>query len=115
MISFGGEEYYINLENLDSAISVGDPKETVLFKETKVVKDADNKIIGVEETESESELGKQIDASKHDVLRAMIEVVMDYSEELDDTLGVERALDKTPLSFRVAFNTLYEYGVLDKK
>jgi hypothetical protein len=41
---------------------------------------------------------------------------MDGTEETDDTsLGAERALDKTSLSFKIAFNTLFTYGVLKEQ
>jgi hypothetical protein len=46
----------------------------------------------------------------------MIEVLIDYDDEdSDTTLGVERALDKTPLAYKIAFNTLYNYGILKEK
>jgi hypothetical protein len=44
-------------------------------------------------------------------------VVLDYDggEEDDALLGAERALNKTPLSYQIAFNTLLSYGVLKEK
>ena len=45
----------------------------------------------------------------------MIETLIDYDDESDTSMGAERALDKTPLSYKLAFNTLYHYGILKEK
>jgi len=37
---------------------------------------------------------------------------MDYNEELDTSLGADRALDKIPLSVKLAFNTLIKEKIL---
>ena len=39
----------------------------------------------------------------------------DDPDETDSTLGTERILDKTPLSYRIAFNTLLKYGILKEE
>jgi hypothetical protein len=41
----------------------------------------------------------------------MLDVVLDVTEEIDETLGAEMGLEKSSLSFKIAFNTLYEYGI----
>jgi len=56
--------------------------------------------------------GKEIDAPKYDILKTMLEVLLDYEEDADTDLGAERALSTTPLSHKLAFNTLYKYGIL---
>jgi hypothetical protein len=50
---------------------------------------------------------------KYDILRTMLDVV-DVTEEIDETLGAEMGLEKSSLSFKIAFNTLYEYGIKGK-
>jgi len=42
----------------------------------------------------------------------MLEIIYSYNEDLDDSLGTERALNKTTISFKIAFNTLQYYGIL---
>jgi hypothetical protein len=42
----------------------------------------------------------------------MLDVVLDVTEEIDETLGAEMGLEKSSLSFKIAFNTLYEYGII---
>jgi hypothetical protein len=47
----------------------------------------------------------------------MIDTLLDFidDDEEDITLGSERALSKKPLSYQLAFNTLYNYGILKEK
>lgn len=45
----------------------------------------------------------------------MVEVLIDSDDESDTSLGADRALEKTPLSYKFAFNTLIEYGILKEK
>jgi predicted Rossmann fold flavoprotein len=59
---------------------------------------------------------KEIDFTKFELLRTMLDVVIDYmGEETDTSLGAERDLESTPLSYKIAFNTLYNYGILKEK
>jgi hypothetical protein len=117
MIEFGGTFYYIDLNALDKALApIGiKPNDVVKTNEKKIIKDGENNIISIEEYESSSLRGKEIDAAKFEVVRTMIEVILDYEDESDSSLGAERALDKTPLSYKLAFNTLYNYGILKEK
>jgi hypothetical protein len=39
----------------------------------------------------------------------------DVEEEKDDSLGLDRVLEKRPLSYRIAFNTLLEYNILKEE
>jgi transcription initiation factor IIE alpha subunit len=41
----------------------------------------------------------------------MLDVVLDVTEEIDETLGAEMGLEKSSLSFK-KLNTLYEYGII---
>jgi hypothetical protein len=116
MIEFGGVHYYIDLDAFDKTISSGNnPDEEVIITERKVIKDENDKVLGSEEKETISAKGKEIEGAKYDIIRMMIEVLIDYNEQPDDSLGVERGLQKTPLSYKVAFNTLYNCGILKEK
>jgi hypothetical protein len=115
MIEFGGVEYYIDLDSFAETIELKQLKETDVVTEIKTTLDEKNKLIGTEKTEVTNERNREVDGTKYDLVRMMIEVLIDFNEEIDDSLGAERALAKTPLSFRLAFNTLYNYGVLKEK
>jgi hypothetical protein len=117
MIEFGGIIYYIDIDALDKAITPkgSKPTDMVTLFEKKEVFGPDGVSNGVELNETKSVRGKEIDGPKYDVIRMMIEVLIDYDEETDTTMGVDRALGKTPLSVKLAFNTLYNYGILKEK
>jgi len=114
MIEFGGVQYVIDLDKLDEILvstKKGD-KEKNVFIEVKTVLDEHNKLVGTETLKTTSDKTKEIDATKFNVLIMMLEELMAYNEEVDDRLGSINALEKTSFSFKLAFNTLFSYGVL---
>jgi len=118
MIEFGGNIYYIDVDALESTIkSIGTKSgKKIIEKETKTFLDEDGKVLSQEVVEVERERPREIDATKYDILRVMIEILMDATEDTDDdSLGAERALDKTSLGYKIAFNTLSNYGILKEK
>jgi hypothetical protein len=117
MIEFGGTIYYIDLGALDKALTPSGVKPNDIIKtiEKKIIKDGEGLITSIEEYESSALRGKEIDAAKFEVIRTMFEIILDYEDESDASLGAERALDKTPFSYKLAFNTLYSYGIIKEK
>jgi hypothetical protein len=118
MIGFGGNIYYIDLDALEKTIiPFGvDPTDKVIEREEKVHLDADNKVEHTDITEVSRERGREIDGAKYEMIRLMMEILMDGTEETDDdALGADRALEKTSLSYKIAFNTLYNYGILKEQ
>lgn len=117
MLDFAGTIYYIDISAFDKAVEpVGHkPTDKITSSETKTVKDPDGKIVSQEELTHTHLRGKELDPSRYDVLKTMLDVVLDFEDEIDATLGAERALESTPLSFKLAFNTLYNYGIIKEK
>jgi hypothetical protein len=117
MIEFGGTVYYIDLGVLDKILTPTGvkPNDIIKTNEKKILKDGEGNITSIEEYEASSLRGKEIDAAKFEVIRTMIEVILAYEDESDASLGAERALEKTPLSYKLAFNTLYNYGIIKEK
>lgn len=117
MIEFGGTIYYIDIDALDKAITPKgvNPTDMITLYEKKEVFNADGTSAGIEINETKSVRGKEIDGPKYDILREMIMTLLDEDEEHDTTMGVDRALEKTPLSYKLAFNTLFNYGILKEK
>lgn len=116
MIEFGGNIYYIDLTAFNETV-VSINEKTITQIDKKYVLDEEGKIIQTEVLETVRERAKEIEAVKYDVIREMLMVILDYDggEEDDAALGPERALDKTPLSYKIAFNTLINYGILKEK
>lgn len=118
MIEFGGKTYYIDFNAIDKLI--GDEKALKAQKITDVeeteVFDATNTLINKQITTTKYNKGKEIDLSKYDILKMMLEAVFDDEDINGDTaLGVDRILDKAPLSYKLAFNTLLKYGILKEE
>lgn len=117
MIEFGGVIYYLDMEAFDKAITNQNvnPTEKITIVDKKTVTDASGSTISTETVESFRERGKDIDTPKYDILRMMFEILMNEKGEFDDTLGADRALAKTALSYKIAFNTLYHYGIIKEQ
>jgi hypothetical protein len=117
MIEFGGVVYYLDLTAFEKALKITGEQtnDKIVVKEVIEHKDNTGTIIKTEIKETTNERGREIDATKYEVIRLMLEVLMEFNEETDETLGSERALDKAPLSHKLAFNTLYNYGILKEQ
>ena len=108
--------YYIDIDALEKVISPALEPTKLVETHTKTYLDEKGKIISVEVNETSTERVREVNAAKYDLIRTMIEVVLDNSEDdIDDTMGAERGLDKASLSFKIAFNTLYEYEIIKEK
>ena len=117
MIEFGGVVYYIDIDALQKVCTPKGLKATdkVTTKDTKVVTNEEGVVVGTETIESERERGMDIEVVKYDTIRLLLETIIDYNEEVDDTMGAERALEKTDIAFKLVFNTLYNYGIIKEK
>jgi len=115
MIEFGGNIYYIDINAIGETIKQLGINATDLItdKEIKTTLDESGKKTGTEIIEVTRERGLDMDVAKYDVIRLMLDVVMDGNNETeDDSLGLDRALEKTSLPFKIAFNSLIKYGIL---
>ena len=52
-----------------------------------------------------------INAPKYEILRLMLEVVLNDNEVVDDSLGL-RALRNSTIPFKLTFNTLINYNII---
>jgi hypothetical protein len=114
MLEIGGIYYMFDLAAMDKLLTQDHTLDSKLVeeKEYKKIYDEHDKLIGSEEIVKEYFKGKEIDGPKYDAIRMFFEVILTYNEELDDDLGIDRALSKTNLPFKLAFNTLIEYGII---
>lgn len=119
MIEFGGVIYFIDLDTLDKVLTPKGykPNDEIKHETTKSYYDSNGNITGYEVSIEKMARGKEIDAPKYEIFKYMIEILLDPTSdsEEDVSLGSERALSKKPLSYQLAFNTLFEYGILKEK
>ncbi len=116
MLEIGGVYYMVNLTALDKVLTEDSslqPKK-MEEKETKEFYNDKDEYMGKEILTKEYSKGKEIDGPKYDMIRMFFEVILTYNEELDDELGIDRALAKTSLPFKLAFNSLLEYGIISE-
>ena len=114
MISFGGEIYRIDADAFSKATTQEKSSEKVKEQVVKQYFDQDNKLTNSEVLETSIERGVELNQPKYDILRTMLDVILDepQDDDVDDALGSDRVLEKKPLSYRIAFNTLLHYGIL---
>ena len=91
MLKILGENYYLDLDKIDDYVQIKDRKE-LLSGDTE---------------------GTAISIIKYETIKLMLEVVMDETEELDETLGVKGS-NNLSVPFKIAFNTLLYKKLLNK-
>ncbi len=91
-LEFGGKEFYINFNKLTDLVVIKD--------ETK-------------DDEEEMTNTIHIDVTKYETIREMIATVIDTNAEIDDKMGIV-GLNSLPISFKIAYNTLIHYNILDE-
>jgi len=113
MIDIGGSVFTIDLHAFSEVLATIDKGDGKSYEtETNTNYDARGQVISATVTSREFEKGKEIDAAKYDVLRMCLEIIFTYNEEVDDAMGLSKALDDTTIPFKLAFNTLLDYGIL---
>jgi hypothetical protein len=115
-LEIGGVAYSLDFDSFESLLSLDITKENEepVEIETTTEFDGTGNPVGSSIMTRQIRRGKEIDMSKYEVIKHMLEIVLGYNEELDDSLGIQRAFDKLPISFKIAFNTLVKYGVLNE-
>lgn len=94
-LSFAGDYLYIDFEEIVNVVRLETSNE-------KDVEEAmDNLPNGV----------VTIDVTKWELLNKMIDTILDEIDEDDPTLG-KKNLDKLPISFKIAYNTLLRYNII---
>ena len=87
MLNFLGENYYIDVNELEDQVSLINSKYYT------------PPLSG--ETENE----QQISITRYETFKSLIEVILTEREELDENLGIHSAKNLT-IPFKIAFNTL---------
>lgn len=115
MIEVGGKIYQINFEALDKLITSDKSLDAQDVVETKVIKQLDESgnITSSSIISKTYPKGKEIDGARYDCVGIMIQVIMNTDAEIDDTLGIDRGLQAMPLNWKIAFNTLKKYNILE--
>ena len=84
MLNVLGENYYVDLDEIESYIDMSDE-------------------LPAESTSGNTEM--RINIIKFEMVKMLMEVVLSENEELDEKLGIKSG-SKTTIPFRIAFNSL---------
>tara|TARA_R110000851_G_scaffold67262_11_gene152014 strand:+ start:1624 stop:1977 length:354 start_codon:yes stop_codon:yes gene_type:complete len=113
MLSIAGINYVFDFKNIDKLLSFDNsPTTAVTEVKIKEVYDDKNKLkhkIILTKTHNKP---KEIDLTTYEIMKVLIEILLSYNDDFDDALGIDRALNSTPLPFKISFNTLIEYGII---
>ncbi len=90
MLNFLGEKYYLDIDELESQVSL---------TKSKI-------IVSSGETENE-----QLSITRYETFKSLIDVVLTEREELDEGLGIHGANN---LTFKISFNTLLLHKIIKK-
>ena len=91
MLKVLGENYYLDLDKIDDYVQIkGD------------------KIVTTGVTES-----AHISIIKYETVKLMIDIIMDETEDVDETLGT-KGINNLSIPFKIAFNTLLYKNLLNK-
>lgn len=113
MLDFGGSVYHLDVERFTTIIKMEHPNgNEIIETSTKEIKDDKDKTITSEVVTTKRERDMYIQQTMYELLREMIDIVLNDADEMDEELGSERALDKMSISYKIAFNTLIHYGIL---
>lgn len=113
MLDFGGTTYYFDVDKFTSIIRMDHPNGNEIIESvTKEIKDNEGNTITSEIITTKKERELYIQQTMYELLREMIDIVLNDGDDMDAELGSERALDKMTISYKIAFNTLIHYGIL---
>jgi hypothetical protein len=113
MLEIGGKIFVLDFDNMEKIIILDDRYENKKEKITTITEstDSDGKTTKVTEV-TEHPKQKQVDASKYETIRLLLEVLFSDLTVFDDSLGFDRAMAGSSLAHKITFNTLLDYGIL---
>jgi hypothetical protein len=113
MLDFGGSVYFLDVNKFTELIKMDHPNGDVIIESvTKEIKDEKGKTITSEVVTTKRERDMYIQQTMYELFREMIDIVLSETNEMDEELGSERALNKSYISYKIAFNTLIHYNIL---
>lgn len=113
MIPFGDSFYYIDLNEIEKQTTIKSTEKFVHSSaETTQIDPETGNPISITKTTTTGERVPEFDSTRFGLIQMMLDYILEYDEEMEESLGSERALDKASLSFKICFNTLITQGIL---
>jgi len=126
-LEFGGNAFYINLDAILDSIRIDTIDQISIEElpppEVKPKKSSKGKKVEIQvipeqdeiEISPEQNSGIQVDISKWEILRLMIDAIMSTNTDVDDKLGMAGLNNNSSIPFKIAFNTLLKYNILQEE
>lgn len=113
-LEIGGLALLIDMDAMSDLIVIEPKDKTKCEKESNKVEAYDEKGVLISTTVTTNTFTdeRQIDASKYEVVRLMLDILLTYTEEIDSSLGFKRGMEKLPINIKLAINTLMKYNIL---
>jgi hypothetical protein len=92
MLNFLGEKYYLDIDELESQVSLSKSKIIIISGESE---------------------NEQLSITRYETFKSLIDVVLTEREELDENLGIHAASNLT-IPFKISFNTLLLHKIIKK-
>lgn len=112
MLKIGNKMYVLDLDALEKTISSKITDDVYTENETFVDILEDGNLLPKTQRIFSKPKPREIDISKFEIIRDLLEIIYSYNEDADDSLGAERVLGKATIPFKIAFNTLEYYGII---
>lgn len=111
-LKIGNQNYFIDFKNIDTVLSSsnsGYKGGMITETKTTTIMDENDKPKEKVVVSKEFYKSKEVDGFRYETIRTMIDILL----TTEDTEDVRGELSKLPISFKLAFNTLIEYGILN--
>lgn len=110
LFEIAGQEFYFDLENISNFVRIDEssPKdlEELLTKEKSSDKE--------EKEEMEDLQGPLIDMTRWDLVKAMIETILNENGIVDEDMGVSMLGKQLSIPCRLSFNTLIKHKLIKR-
>lgn len=114
-LDFGGENIYIDFDEIINVVRLDIPPIIIDFDDEdndENQKNNEQNTIDDDEGDRPTQYGNiTIDVIKWEMINKMINTVLDDLTEDDPTMG-RKNLNKLPVSFKIAYNTLLHYNII---
>ena len=97
----------INFDKLDEFIAIKKDEYTV---EKEITLDSDGKVLST--IRREYPTAKELNPVRYDFAMRMIDALLDYLGEVDQSLGLEYSIDKAPITIQTYYDTLIENEII---
>jgi len=103
-------KFIVDIDALFETIKLIPDKPLKLTKNTKVTNLKGEISTSEEVEESDEPIG--VNGPKYDTINRLLDILLISEDEIDTTLGLERAINNSSLGTQVAYNTLKYYKII---